>query len=217
MATFPDVGVHELYGSTEAGIVTNLRPVDQHRKPGSVGHPWFLTELRVVDDDGQPVAAGEPGELFSRSPYLMNGYHDDPDATAACTTDDGFLTCGDIVVRDDEGYVHIVDRKKDLIISGGVNVYPREVEDVLVTHAGRRRGRGRRRARREVGRAGGRPTSCCARATAGRRPPDGARRALPGPARGLQGAPRRTRHAGAAAQRGRQDPQARAENAMRLP
>ena len=134
MATFPDVGVHELYGSTEAGIVTNLRPVDQHRKPGSVGHPWYLTELRVVDDAGQPVAAGEPGELFSRSPYLMNGYHDDPDATAACTTADGFVTCGDIVVLDDEGYVHVVDRKKDLIISGGVNIYPREVEDVLAAH-----------------------------------------------------------------------------------
>jgi long-chain acyl-CoA synthetase len=64
----------------------------------------------------------------------MNGYHEDPDATAACTTDDGFLTCGDVVVRDEEGYIHIVDRKKDLIISGGVNVYPREIEDVLIQH-----------------------------------------------------------------------------------
>ena len=64
----------------------------------------------------------------------MNGYLDDPEATAACTTEDGFLTCGDIVMLDDEGYVHIVDRKKDLIISGGVNVYPREVEEVLATH-----------------------------------------------------------------------------------
>jgi acyl-CoA synthetase (AMP-forming)/AMP-acid ligase II len=134
MATFPDVGVHELYGSTESGIITNLRPADQHRKPGSVGHPWYLTEVRVLGDDGEPVAAGEPGELFSRSPYLMNGYHQDPDATAACTTEDGFVTCGDIVVLDDEGYLHIVDRKKDLIISGGVNIYPREVEEVLATH-----------------------------------------------------------------------------------
>ena len=64
----------------------------------------------------------------------MNGYHDDDEATAACTTDDGFLTCGDIVTLDDEGYVSIVDRKKDLIISGGVNVYPREIEEVLATH-----------------------------------------------------------------------------------
>ena len=64
----------------------------------------------------------------------MNGYLDDPEATAACTTEDGYVTCGDIVTLDDEGYVHIVDRKKDLIISGGVNIYPREVEDVLATH-----------------------------------------------------------------------------------
>ena len=134
MSTFPDVGVHELYGSTEAGIVTNLRPVDQRRKPGSVGHPWYLTEVRVVDDAGVPVAPGEPGELFSRSPYLMNGYLDDPAATAACTTEDGFVTCGDIVVLDDEGYIHVVDRKKDLIISGGVNIYPREIEEVLAAH-----------------------------------------------------------------------------------
>ena len=135
MAEFPQCGIHELYGSTEGGIITNLRPADQHTKPGSVGHAWFMTELRVVDDAGNPVPNGEPGELFSRSPFLMNGYHDDPDATVACTTEDGFLTCGDVVIRDDEGYVHIVDRKKDLIISGGVNVYPREVEDVLAGHA----------------------------------------------------------------------------------
>ncbi|WP_182909597.1 class I adenylate-forming enzyme family protein [Microbispora sp. H13382] len=134
MEAFPACGVHELYGSTEAGIVTNLRPVDQRRKPGSVGHAWYMTELRVVNAAGEPVEPGEPGELFSRSPFLMNGYHDDPAATAECTTDDGFLTCGDIVVRDDEGYVHVVDRKKDMIISGGVNVYPREIEDVLHAH-----------------------------------------------------------------------------------
>jgi len=134
MEQFPACGVHELYGSTEGGIVTNLRPADQRRKPGSVGHPWYLTEIRVVDESGQPVGPGEPGELFSRSPYLMNGYHDDPEATAACTTEDGFLTCGDIVTLDEEGYVSIVDRKKDLIISGGVNVYPREIEEVLAGH-----------------------------------------------------------------------------------
>ena len=135
MQEFPGRGIHELYGSTEAGIITNLRPADQFRKPGSVGHAWFMTELRVVDDAGNPVGPGEPGELFSRSPFLMNGYHDNPEATADCTTEDGFLTCGDVVIRDDEGYVHIVDRKKDLIISGGVNVYPREIEDVLAGHA----------------------------------------------------------------------------------
>ena len=135
METFPECGVHELYGSTEAGIVTNLRPADQHRKPGSVGHAWYMTELRILDEHGNPAAPGEPGELYSRSPFLMNGYHDDPAATEECTTDDGFLTCGDIVVRDEEGYVHVVDRKKDMIISGGINVYPREIEEVLAAHA----------------------------------------------------------------------------------
>ncbi|WP_144120688.1 class I adenylate-forming enzyme family protein [Catellatospora sichuanensis] len=133
---FPGVGVHELYGSTEAGVITNLRPADARRKAGSVGHPWFATQVRVVDDEGQPVPPGTPGELFSRSPYLMNGYLDNDAATAACTTPDGYLTSGDIVVVDDEGFISIVDRKKDVIITGGVNVYPRDVEEALVTHPG---------------------------------------------------------------------------------
>ena len=133
---FPHTGVHELYGSTEAGIVTNSRPQDALRKAGSVGHPWFMTEVRVVREDGSLVDPGESGELFSRSPYLMNGYLNDPAATAACTTDDGFLTSGDVVVVDDEGFISIVDRKKDLIITGGANVYPREIEEVLATHEG---------------------------------------------------------------------------------
>ncbi|WP_433213950.1 class I adenylate-forming enzyme family protein [Microtetraspora malaysiensis] len=126
--TFPSVGVHELYGSTEAGIVTNLRPAEARRKAGSVGHAWFMTEVKIVDDTGASVPAGSPGELFSRSPYLMNGYLRDPEATRACMTEDGFLTSGDIAVSDDEGFIRIVDRKKDLIITGGVNVYPRDVE-----------------------------------------------------------------------------------------
>lgn len=131
---FPQCGVHELYGSTESGIITNLRPSHSRSKPGSVGHPWYLTEVRIVDDAGRPVPPGQPGELFSRSPYLMNGYLDDDEATAACSTPDGFVTCGDIAVRDDEGFISIVDRKKDLIISGGTNVYPREIEEVLAKH-----------------------------------------------------------------------------------
>jgi len=131
---FPHTGLHELYGSTEAGIVTNCRPADVLRKPGSVGPPWFMTEVRVVGDDGATVAPGGTGELFSRSPYLMNGYLNDPEGTAACTTADGFLTSGDVVRVDEDNYIYIVDRKKDLIISGGTNIYPREIEDVLVKH-----------------------------------------------------------------------------------
>jgi acyl-CoA synthetase (AMP-forming)/AMP-acid ligase II len=134
--TFPHTGLHELYGSTEAGIVSNCRPADVLRKPGSVGPPWLMTEVRVVDGEGVPVEPGGTGELYSRSPYLMNGYLKDPDATEACTTADGFLTSGDIARIDEDGFLYIVDRVKDMIISGGVNIFPREVEDVLVTHAG---------------------------------------------------------------------------------
>lgn len=132
---FPQTEVHELYGSTEAGIVTNLRPIDAMRKAGSVGHPWFMTEVRILNSDGTLTEDGQPGELYSRSPYLMSGYFNDDEATNACTTDDGFLSCGDIVIRDSEGYISIVDRKKDLIISGGTNIYPREIEEVLAKHA----------------------------------------------------------------------------------
>jgi len=131
---FPGVGLHELYGSTEAGIVSNCRPADVLRKPGSVGPPWYMTEIRVVDPDGNLLSAPCTGELYSRSPFLMNGYLHDPDATEACTTPDGFLTSGDVVNLDEDGYIYIVDRTKDMIITGGVNVYPREVEDVLFRH-----------------------------------------------------------------------------------
>ncbi len=134
--TFPQVGVYELYGSTEASVVTVLRPADALRKIGSVGHPWFMTEVRVVDDEGNPVKPGEPGELFSRSPHLMTGYLDDPESTEACTTPDGFVTAGDVVILDDEGFIYVVDRKKDMIVTGGVNVYPREVEEIIATFPG---------------------------------------------------------------------------------
>jgi long-chain acyl-CoA synthetase len=132
--SLPDVGVHELYGSTEAGVVTNLRPDDARRKAGTVGQPWFMNELRVVGGDGAPPPPGVPGELYSRSPFLMNGYLDDDAATAACTTADGFITAGDLATVDDEGFVAIVGRSKDMIVTGGVNVYPSEIEAVLARH-----------------------------------------------------------------------------------
>lgn len=131
---FPTAGVHELYGSTEAGVVSNCRPPDLDRKPGSVGPPWFMTETRLVDEDGSQVEGPGTGELYTRSPFLMNGYLHDEEATEACTTKDGFLTSGDVVRVDEENYLYVVDRKKDMIISGGTNIYPREVEDVLIRH-----------------------------------------------------------------------------------
>jgi long-chain acyl-CoA synthetase len=131
---FPSAGLHELYGSTEASIVTNLRPPDQLRKERCVGPPWFMTQVRVLDIDGTPVKPGQPGELWSRSPMVFRGYLDDPEATGRSTSSDGFVSAGDIAVVDDENYVYIVDRLRDMIISGGVNVYPREVEEVLHKH-----------------------------------------------------------------------------------
>ncbi|WP_240810184.1 class I adenylate-forming enzyme family protein [Actinomadura sp. WMMA1423] len=129
--TFPHVGVHELYGSTEAGVVTDLRPADAMRKAGSVGHPWFMTDVKLLDEEGREVGPGEPGELYGFSPYNMVGYLDDPEATAAAIRPDGYLTSGDVAVRDEEGFITIVDRKKDMIISGAANIYPREIEGVL--------------------------------------------------------------------------------------
>jgi acyl-CoA synthetase (AMP-forming)/AMP-acid ligase II len=134
LATFPGVGLYELYGSTEAAVVTCLRTEHQLTKPGSVGAPWYLTEVKLLGLDGAEVGPGEVGELYSRSPYLMSGYLDDPEATAACTTPDGFLSAGDLARADEDGFLSIVDRKKDMIVTGGSNVYPKEVEDVLVRH-----------------------------------------------------------------------------------
>lgn len=131
---FPGVGIHELYGSTECAVVTDLRPEDSLRKAGSVGHPWFMNEVRLLDDSGHEVEPGVPGELFARSPMLMKGYLHDEEATSAVTTADGFVTVGDVAVRDEEGFISIVDRKKDMIIAGGVNIYPREIEEVVAEH-----------------------------------------------------------------------------------
>ena len=86
-----------------------------------------------ADDDGNECGPDEVGELFSKSPYLFNGYYKRPEETAEAYRD-GWVTVGDMVRRDEEGYFYIVDRKKDMVISGGVNIYPREIEEVLITH-----------------------------------------------------------------------------------
>jgi len=120
----------ESYGSTEGGIVANMRPADLLRKPESVGLPFFATEIELRDDNGNLVGDGEPGELFSRSPFLFNGYHNRPQETAE-TLRDGWVGVGDLAIRDSEGFYSIVGRKKDMIISGGVNIYPSEIEKVI--------------------------------------------------------------------------------------
>ncbi|MFL5846414.1 MAG: class I adenylate-forming enzyme family protein [Solirubrobacteraceae bacterium] len=127
----PGLSLHEFYGSTEAGIVTNLRPEDQLRKVRCAGQPLLLTEVEIRGPGGEVLPPGEVGELFSRSPFLFDGYHDRPEATAEALVD-GWVTAGDLARTDEEGYVYIVDRKKDLIISGGVNIYPLEIEAALL-------------------------------------------------------------------------------------
>jgi long-chain acyl-CoA synthetase len=130
---WPLSGLYELYGSTEGGIVTTLRPRDQLRKNQCVGQPFPLTDIKLLNDEGDEVEVGEVGELFSRSPYLLNGYHKQPEALLESLRGQ-YFSAGDMAVLDDEGYFYIVDRKKDMIVTGGVNVYPREVEEVLLRH-----------------------------------------------------------------------------------
>jgi long-chain acyl-CoA synthetase len=93
-----------------------------------------MTQVRLLDREGNPVETGLPGELWSRSPMVFRGYLDDPEATRQSTSDDGFVSAGDIAIMDEENYIYIVDRVRDMIISGGVNIYPREVEEVLHKH-----------------------------------------------------------------------------------
>lgn len=121
------------YGLTEMIPVTYNHFHLDHHVPGSVGQPVFGVELQIRDKDGRQVAAGEKGEVSVRGPNLMKGYLHNPDATAGALWPDGWLHTGDIGTVDSRGYVYIVDRLKDLIITGGENVYPREVEEVLYT------------------------------------------------------------------------------------
>ncbi len=123
---------YELYGLTE-GFVTILDRDDFATKPGSVGVPPPLYEMRIVDDDANDLPAGEVGEIVGRGPITMPGYYKRPDLTADAIRD-GWLFSGDLGYADDDGFLYLVDRKKDLIISGGVNVYPRDIEEVIVQH-----------------------------------------------------------------------------------
>ncbi len=122
----------EFYGATETGINTVLRPEDQLRKPGSCGTAVPGQEIKLVDTDGNEVVTGEPGEFMVRNDVLAE-YYNKPEATTK-NLHDGFFSVGDVAYRDQEGYFYICDRKVDMIISGGVNIYPAEVEAVLLAH-----------------------------------------------------------------------------------
>ena len=127
----PQVRLWNLYGQTEiAPLATMLGPEDQLRKPGSCGKAVLNVDTRVVNDAMQDVAVGEIGEIVHRSPHLMLGYLNDPEKTAAAFSGDWFHS-GDLAIIDDEGYITVVDRKKDMIKTGGENVASREVEECI--------------------------------------------------------------------------------------
>ncbi|MEU0501056.1 acyl-CoA synthetase [Nocardia sp. NPDC005998] len=132
----PGVGLTNFYGQTEmAPLATVLGPQDQLSRPGSAGRAALNVETRIVDDEGVPVAPGVVGEIVHRSPQAMLGYWNDPDKTAEAFRD-GWFHSGDLGVMDADGYLSVVDRKKDMIKTGGENVASREVEEVLYTHPG---------------------------------------------------------------------------------
>ena len=130
-AVAPDA-LYELYGLTE-GLITILDREHYVAKLESVGTPTFFNELRIVGETGRELPPREVGEIVGRGPLLMPGYHNRPDATAQAIVD-GWLHTGDLGYLDDDGFLYLVDRKKDLIISGGVNVFPRDIEEVIAQH-----------------------------------------------------------------------------------
>jgi long-chain acyl-CoA synthetase len=125
--------VLEGYGLSETSPVASFNHPDRERKIGSIGTPIEGVEMKVVDDNGNDLPAGEVGEIVVKGHNVMKGYWGRPDATAESIRDGWFHT-GDMAKVDDEGYFFIVDRKKDMIIRGGYNVYPREIEEVLYEH-----------------------------------------------------------------------------------
>jgi acyl-CoA synthetase (AMP-forming)/AMP-acid ligase II len=124
--------LYELYGLTE-GFITVLDSANFARKIDSVGTPIPFGGMRIVSDDGRDLPPGQPGEIVGYSPLMMPGYYKRPDLTAQ-TIVDGWLHTGDVGMVDEDGYLHLVDRKKDMIISGGVNVFPKDIEEIAVQH-----------------------------------------------------------------------------------
>ncbi|OPY83045.1 MAG: Long-chain-fatty-acid--CoA ligase FadD13 [Syntrophorhabdus sp. PtaU1.Bin153] len=132
---FKNSELYEAYGSTEAGLVTVLKPQEQLTKLGSCGREVIGTDvIRFYDDDGNLITKpNEVGELYSRSPMLFEGYWKEPEKTAAAMKD-GYFSAGDMGMRDEEGYIYLVDRKANMIISGGENIFPSEVENTVGGH-----------------------------------------------------------------------------------
>jgi len=132
---FPGVELYEAYGSTEAGLVTILKPEDQLKRIGSMGRECLGVDLiKLLDENGREVGIGEIGELYSKGPMMFDEYNKLPEKTRSSFRGD-FFSAGDLVRRDEEGYYYIVDRKDNMIITGGEHVYPSEVEEVISQHA----------------------------------------------------------------------------------
>jgi long-chain acyl-CoA synthetase len=123
----------EGYGLSETSPVASFNHLDRERKPGSIGTPISGVQMKLVDEDGNEVPDGEVGEIVIKGPNVMKGYWNNPDATQEAIVD-GWFHSGDLAKRDEDGYFFIVDRKKELIVRGGYNVYPREIEEVLYEH-----------------------------------------------------------------------------------
>ena len=128
------VPVLQGYGLSETTVACNISPLRGERIAGTVGPSLPGIDVRTVDDDGTQVPVGEPGEIVVRGPIVMRGYLGRPEATAE-VIHDGWLHTGDIGMLDDDGVLTVVDRKKDMIIRGGENIYPKEIEDVLAAHS----------------------------------------------------------------------------------
>jgi fatty-acyl-CoA synthase len=130
---FHNAGLGETYGMTEAGTVSSLNPRFALTKMASVGKAAVNTEIRLVNNENKDVSVGEIGEILAKGPTVMAGYYKDQKATLRAIRDD-WLHTGDFGRLDEDGFLYIVDRKKDMIITGGENVYPREIEEVLYRH-----------------------------------------------------------------------------------
>ena len=126
----------EGYGMTESSPLISVNPLDGTGKTGSIGLPVSSTEIRIIKDDGTEAVYGEDGEIQCRGPQVMKGYYNQPSETARTITSDGWLCTGDIGHMDEEGFMYIVDRKKDMILVSGFNVYPNEIENVVSSHPG---------------------------------------------------------------------------------
>ena len=128
------IPIIEAYGLTEASPGVAINPLDITAYSGSIGLPISNTDIEIRDDEGNQVAIGQPGELWIKGPQVMQGYWQRPDETAKSLDSRGFLASGDVAVVDEKGWIKLVDRKKDMIVVSGFNVYPNEVEDVIAQH-----------------------------------------------------------------------------------